>query len=140
MHGTSCNEINNILIQWRLVHTVSFFVCDCDLFTCNFMKNLFTRCDGCGCDLLCIHIGIEHRNHTEWVWNPFMCDIEHRNASHAEQIAPCEHFHKPTYNPFYFIKLHVNKSQSQTKEKRTVWTSLQFNWNGATGTVLKIWK
>ena len=46
----------------RRVHTVRFFVCDCDLFTCDFMK-LFTRCDGC--DLLCIHIGIAHRNHTE---------------------------------------------------------------------------
>ena len=76
---------------------------------------LFTQCDGCECDLLCIHIGIAHHNHTEWVWNPFMCDIGNANALHAEQIAPCEHFHKPTYNPFHFIKLQINKSQSQTK-------------------------
>ena len=35
--------------------------------------------------------------------NPFMCDIAHRNVSHTEQIAPCEHFHKPTCNPFRSI-------------------------------------
>ena len=68
-----------------------------------------------GCDLLCIHIGMTHHNCTEWVWNPFLCDFAHRNASHTEQITKCEHFHKPTYNPFNFIKSHVNKSQLQKK-------------------------
>ena len=91
------------------------FVCDCNLFTLDFMK-LFTWCNGCGYDLLCIHIGIAHRNNTEWVWNPFMCDIAHRNASHKEHVIPCEHSPKPTYNPFHFTKSHVNKSQSQTKK------------------------
>ena len=49
-----------------------------------------------------------------------MCIITHRNASHAEQITPCEHFPKPTYNPFHFIKSHVNKSQLQTKKTHRV--------------------
>ena len=88
------------------------------IFQCDFVK-LFTQCNGCGCDLQCIYIGIAHCNHTEWVQNPCMCDITHKYASHAEQITPCEHFHKPTYNPFHKIKSHVNKSQSQI-EKRTV--------------------
>ena len=57
-----------------------------------------------------------HGNHTEWVWNPFVYDIAHTNAPHTEQIALCEHFHKPTYNPFHFIKPRENKSQSQTKK------------------------
>ena len=115
--STICPRFLRTRSHWPLkAHSdgAFFFVCDCDLFTCNFMK-LFTWCDRCGCDLLCIHIGITHCNHTEWVWNPFMCDIAHRNASYAEQITPCEHFPKPTYNPFYFIKSHVNKSLSQTK-------------------------
>ena len=58
--------------------------------------------------VLCIHIGMAHHNRTEWVQN-----IAHRNALHAEQITPCEHFPKPTYNPFHFLKSHVNKSESQ---------------------------
>ena len=61
---------------------------------------LFTGCDGCGCDLLCIHIESVHRNH---VWNPFMCDIAHRNALHAEQITPCKHFYKPRLNTIHSI-------------------------------------
>ena len=81
---------------------------------------LFILCDGCGCDLLCIHIGISHRNFTEWVWNPFMCDIAHRNALYAEQIAPREHFHKPTYNPFHEIKSHVKKCSRIQKESHRV--------------------
>ena len=55
-----------VLSAWFLAlkvrsHGEVFWVCDCDLFTCDFMQ-LFIRCDGCGCDLLCICIGIEHCN------------------------------------------------------------------------------
>ena len=32
----------------------------------------------------------------------------------------CEHFSKPTYNPFHFIESHLNKSQSQTKKPHRV--------------------
>ena len=38
-----------------------------------------------GVDVICyVYIGIPHRNHTEWVWNIFMCNIAHRNALHTE--------------------------------------------------------
>ena len=38
-----------------------------------------------GVTAICIDTFIEiaHRNHTEWVWNPFMCDITHTNASQS---------------------------------------------------------
>ena len=47
---------------------------------------------------------------------PIHVQHPHKYTSHTEQISPCEHFHKPTYDPFHFIKSHVNKSQSQTKK------------------------
>ena len=34
-----------------------------------------------------------HWNRTEWVWNLIMCNIAHTSASHAHEIAPCEHPH-----------------------------------------------
>ena len=74
----------------RSTHAVRFALCATAFFTCYFVK-LLTRCDGCGCNLQCIYIGITYRNHTEWLWNPFMCDITHITASHTEEIAPCEH-------------------------------------------------
>ena len=48
------------------------------------------------------------------------CDIAHTSASHAEQIALCKNFHKPTYNPFHFIISHVNKSQLQKNKTHRV--------------------
>ena len=62
----------------------------------------------CNCTLQLHRIGME----------PIHVPHRTQKCMHAEQITPCEHFHKPTYNPFHFIKSHVDlyKSQSQTKK------------------------
>ena len=57
-----------------------FFVYDCDLFTCDFME-LFTWCDGCGCNLLCIYIYI-YWNHTS---QSHGMDMEHIHVQHRTQ-------------------------------------------------------
>ena len=80
----------------RLVHTVRCMTAICYIRKLNVACDLvilFTRCDGFGCDFQCTYIGIIHRNLTEWVWNLIMCDITHTSASHAHEIAPCEHPH-----------------------------------------------
>ena len=101
--------------MWRilLVHTVHFFATA--IFCMRFYEIVHTV-RWVWMRFAMYTIGIAHRNCTEWIWNPFTCDIAHRKASHAETTTLCEHFHKPTYNPITFHKLHVNKSQSQTKK------------------------
>ena len=73
-----------------------------------------------GVDEICNVFILELYIAVEWVQNPFMCNITHKYALHTEQIAPCEHFHKPTYNPFHEIK----QITIANKKNRTVWTSL----------------
>ena len=106
-------------------HGAIFSECDCDLLSENGMlRAIFSdfvhtvRCTG-GCDFQCtcigMHIaftGIAHRNRTEWVWNLFGCDVAHKTVSHAERIAPCEHYHWHPHNPLHAIK----KTQSHSEK------------------------
>ena len=57
-----------------------------------------------------IHIGIAHRNCTEWVWNPFMYDITHTNTLQSHCMNS-------------LIDIHTTHFLSQ--KNLTVWKSLE---------------
>ena len=83
-------------LHLRLVHTVRCTTAICYIRKWNVASDLvilFTRRNECGCYWQCTYIGIAHHNHTEWVWNLIMYNIEHTSASHAHEIAPYEHPH-----------------------------------------------
>ena len=43
---------------------------------------------------------ITYRNCTEWVWNPFMCDVTHTNTTAIITSAPYEQYHWHPHDPF----------------------------------------
>ena len=99
----------------RLVHTVHFFVCDCDLFRCDFMKwnGLYVGLGKCSHGTICS------------ACDAFLCVMLHMNGFHTHsvqlQCAIAIYIHSkshphPSYHVNNFIKSHVNKSQSQTKK------------------------
>ena len=47
-------------------------------------------------------VWIAHRNHTEWVWNPFICDIAHINVIAIITVTPYEQYHWHLHNPFFY--------------------------------------
>ena len=98
---------------------VAFFDCDCDLFTCDFMKwnGLYVGLGKCSHGVICS------------ACDAFLCAMSHMNGFHIHSvllrcaIPICIHskLHPhPSYHVNNFIKSHVNKSQSQSRKKRTV--------------------
>ena len=63
-------------------------------------------------------VSIAHPNHTEWVWNPSMCDIRLTNATTTITVTPYEQRHWHPHNPFYRSRIHKNRNYVQTERKR----------------------
>ena len=104
-----------------------FLICNCDLFTCDFISwnGLDVGLWNCSHGMICS------------ACDTFVCVMLHMNGFHAYTvwlwyvIPICIHsklYLHPLHHVNSFIKLHVNKSQSQTK-KRTIRTSLCFNFS-----------
>ena len=79
----------------ELVHTV--ILCECD---CNFLLRFCETVTMVRLQFI-YFVWIAHCNHTEWVWNPFMCDVTHTNATVIIAVAPYEQYDWHPHNPFF---------------------------------------